>query len=281
MAPQQRWWHEAGPTTQLLHFTNFFGRHFILVMDADGVKQVLSSEDGVPRPRFVKGIDHLNKVIGKGLVTMDGADWHRHRKIIQPSFHNHLLKDALNSCIPNLVDRMIYAWREREGSEIDLASHFSAIALDIIGTVAFSHDFRSMELVEQWAKDDNYQVELEDPLVQSIYANMMPSKLKLLLIRSRLVFLERFINPESHRSMDILNRAVDDVVKRAELRHKNRNEASTEVKCLLQLLFDAEPGSRHGSLSHKELREETKTFLVAGTILHSIIYLIVVTNSPN
>lgn len=273
MAPQQRWWQEAGPTTQLIHFSNFFGRHFVLVMDVDGVKQILSSKYDAARPRFVKGIDHLANVIGKGLVTMDGAEWHRHRKIIQPSFHNHLLKDALNSCIPSLVDRMIDAWREREGTEIDLVSHFSAIALDIIGTVAFSHDFRSMELVEQWAKDDNYQVELEDPLVQSVYANMMPTKLKLLLIRSRLVFLERFINPESHRSMVIVNRAVDDVVKRAKLRHKNQDAGSTEVKCLLQLLFDAEPGSRHGSLSQTELREETKTVLVAGEILHSIIMI--------
>ena len=269
MAPQQRWLKEAGPQNQLLHYSMLLGRHFILVNDADGVKQVLSSKDGVARPRFIKGIDYLKKVIGHGLVTMDGVDWHRHRRIIQPSFNNQLLKDALNSCIPDLTDRMVAAWKERAGSEIDLVSHFSAIALDIIGTVAFSHDFRSIELVEHWAKNDNYQVELTDPLIQSLYSYMMPSKLRMLIIRLGLSELERFIKPESHKTTIIVNQAVDDVVRRAQSRYNNRDIASTEAKCLLQLLFDAEPGSRHGSLSHKELRDETKTFLVAGKMLYS------------
>lgn len=264
MAPQQRWLQEAGPQTRLLHYTVFFGRHFICVMDVDGVKQVLSHKDGVARPRFIKGLGYLGKLMGRGLVTIDGADWQRHRKIIEPSFHSQLLKEALSSCIPDYVDRMINAWKVQVGSEIDLPSHFAALSLDILGTVAFSHDFRSMDSVEQWAKDANYQVELNDPLVRSLYANMMPSKLKMLLIRSRLLSLEKIISPESHQSMVILNQAVDDVVKRARSRHDSQDETSSKAKCFLQLLFDAELGSPHGLLSHEELREETKTFLIAG-----------------
>jgi len=267
MQPQERWWKEAGPETKMLHYTGIFGKHFICVLDVDGVKQILTSNAGVPRPRFVKGLYYLKKVIGDGLVTIDGHKWHRHRRIIQPSFTNQALKEALNTCIPDLMDRMIDAWKEREGSDIDIASHFSALALDIIGKVAFSHDFRSMETVEQWAKDENCEVELKDPLINGLYSCLMPSLVRMLLINLRLSVLEKYLIPESHKTQVILNKAVESVVERAHSRYKHRKEASTKPKCLLELLFEAkdtDPASQNRSLSHKEMQEETKTFLVAG-----------------
>ena len=268
MNPQKRWLKEAGPDTRMLHYTGIFGKHFICVLDADGVKQVLTSKASVERPRFVKGLYYLKKVIGDGLVSIDGPTWHRHRRIIQPSFHNQALKEALNSCIPPLMDRMIGAWNERLGTDIDIASHFSAVTLDIIGKVAFSHDFKSMDTVEQWGKDENCEVELKDPLIHGLYASLMPSAVRMLLVNLRLTFLEKYLIPESHETQIILNKAVESVVKNAHDRYKDRGEdESTKPKCLLELLFEAidtEPGSRDRSLSLKELEEETKTFLVAG-----------------
>mmetsp|Transcript_20202 Transcript_20202/g.43907 ORF Transcript_20202/g.43907 Transcript_20202/m.43907 type:complete len:520 (-) Transcript_20202:1368-2927(-) len=268
MQPQQRWTKEAGGAeTQMLHYTGLFGKHFICVLDADGVKQILTSKAGVPRPRFVKGLYYIKKVLGDGLVTIDGTKWHRHRRIIQPSFNNHVLKEALTSCIPGLTDRLISAWKERPGSDIDLATHFSALTLDIIGKVAFSHEFNSMESVEQWAKGENSQVELKDPLINGLYSGLMPSFARMILINLRLSALEKYLLPESHKTHLLLNQAVEAVVKRAHTRYKHREEASTKPKCLLELLFDAEDtdlGSRNKTLSHKELQEETKTFLVAG-----------------
>lgn len=135
MQPQQRWWDDAGPETQLLHYTGILGRHFVMVLDADGVKQILTSSSTAERPRFPKGFIYLQHVIGSGLVTLDGADWHRHRRIIQPSFNTQLIKDVLQSCVPELVDRMMSCWKERPGGDIDIARHFSSLTLDIIGKV--------------------------------------------------------------------------------------------------------------------------------------------------
>lgn len=263
-----KWLIEAGPDTQMLHYSGIFGKHFICVLDADGVKQILTSKAGAS-PRFVKGLYYLKKVLGDGLVTIDGSKWHRHRKIIQPSFNNQVLKESLNSCIPDLMDRMIDAWKEGAGSDVDIASHFSALTLDIIGKVAFSHDFCSINGVEQWAKDETCEVELKDPLINGLYSVLMPSVARMILVNLRLSFLEKFLLPQIHKTQVLLNEAVEAVVKRAHTRYENREEASTKPKCLLDLLFEAEDtaqGSRERSLSHKELQEETKTFLVAGEI---------------
>ncbi|KAL7536433.1 hypothetical protein ACHAXR_009916 [Thalassiosira sp. AJA248-18] len=267
MKPHQRWWKEAGPEAQLLHYTGILGKHFICVLDADGVKKVLTSKAGVERPPFAKGLYYLKKVLGDGLVTIDGIKWHRHRRIIQPSFNNQFLKEALDSSIPCLMDRMIGAWKERAGADIDIASHFSAATLDIIGKVAFSHEFHSMETVEQWAKDEKCQVELKDPLINGLYSSLMPSAARMLLVNLGLSCLERYLVPESYKTQILLNEAVQSVVQKAHTRYKHEEEESTKPKCLLELLFDAEDTdatSRNRSLSHKELQEETKTFLVAG-----------------
>lgn len=265
MQPQQRWWKEAGPDTQMLHYTGLFGKSFICVLDADIVKQILTSKAGSPNPRFVKGLYYLKRVIGDGLVTIDGTKWHRHRKIIQPSFNNHVLKEALNSCIPDLTGRLITAWKERPGDDIDIAAHFSSLTLDIIGKVAFSHEFQSMASVEKWAKGEQ-KVELEDPLINGLYSGLMPSFGRMILINLRLSSLERFLMPDHNKTHMLLNQAVESVVKRAHSRYKNREEASAKPKCLLELLFDEgdNPSSHNKPLSMLEIQEETKTFLVAG-----------------
>ena len=63
--------------------------------------------------------------------------------------HTQLLEETLNVCIPDFVDRMIDAWKESVGNEINLSSHFSAILLDNIGTVPFLHDF------DRWSQWSN------------------------------------------------------------------------------------------------------------------------------
>jgi len=164
-----------------------------------------------------------------------------------------------------MMDRLIGAWKERAGSDIDIATHFSVLTLDIIGKIAFSHEFQSMDSVEQWAKHENCQVELKDPL--GLYSSLMPNVGRMLLANLRLAMLEKYLLPESYKSHMLLNQAVESVVAEAHIRYKNREDASTKPKCLLELLFDAkdtEPGSRNVPLSHKELQEETKTILIAG-----------------
>ncbi len=274
MQPQQRWWREAGPDTQMLHATGVLGKHFIFVLDADGVKQILSSKANGPRPRFLKGLEFLKKVIGDGLVTLNGDEWQRHRKIIQPLFDNQVLKEALNSCLPELMDRFVGAWKEKDGGEIDITSHFAAIALDIIGKVGFSHDFQSLNSVEQWSKGTVCQVELKDPLIQSLYTSMMPSMMKMLLANLRLGALERFLTPDSYNAQVILDREFASVVDRSYSRYILRHKTSTEPKCLLDHLFDAQKESRSSSLrpslTHKELQREMKTLIFAGMCKHII-----------
>ena len=277
MQPQQRWWKEAGTNTPMIHVTGIFGRHAIYLFDAEGVKQVLLAKANGASPRFLKGLglDFGRKIIGDGLVTINGDEWHRHRKIMQPLFDNQVLKEALYFCIPDLMDRFVGAWKVNDGREIDIASHFAALTLDIIGKVAFSQEFQAVKSVEQWSRGAIRQVGLNNPIIQSLYSSVKrPSISRLLLSSLNLGFLERFLAPDAYNTQVTLDQAFADVVDRSYYRSMHRDTGTTEPMSLLDHLVDAQTASRAGamrpSLTHKELQGEMKTLIFAGTTMSDI-----------
>jgi cytochrome P450 len=274
MAPHQRWLkelHDAGVETPLLHYTGLFGRHFIMVLDADEVKRVVTAPAQTDPPLFPKGLAYLQNVLGNGLVTLEGSQWHRHRRIIQPAFSNHFLQKSLDTIIPDLVERMSCSWRANPNVDIDISGHMSALTLDIIGKVAFSHEFLALESVEKWSKGGSCDIELNDPLIKSFYSSLTPSIIRMILVNMRLTFLEKYILRDKYNAKVILDCAVKSVVEKAQLKYKRHQKYASngvdaddgEVKCLLEEMFDA-MDSRHNTLSLQELQGETKTFLIAG-----------------
>jgi len=279
MEPQKRWWKEAGVDTPLIHWTGLFGKHFVMPLDADGVKQVLTSKQNAKQPLYMKNYAVVKRCIGDGLVTSNGSTWHRHRRIIQPAFDNKFIEKSLNAHVPMLVDTLIKSWKMKDGTDIDIPSHFSAITLDIIGKVAFSHDFQAMKSVERWASDINASVELQDPLIDALYKELMPNMFRMLLVSFNLHHFDDLIIPSTRKNRQLLNEAVAAVVKNAHSDHSQSKASGEKKKCLLELLFDAEDTEHSGrssgnpSLSYKELQAETKTFLVAGKSLKVLIIL--------
>jgi PHYB activation tagged suppressor 1 len=56
----------------------------ICIFDYEVARQILSSKSG----HFVKNDAHpiILELLGKGLVLVDGVDWVRHRRVINPAF---------------------------------------------------------------------------------------------------------------------------------------------------------------------------------------------------
>lgn len=141
------------------------------------------------------------------------------------------------------------------------------------GKVAFAHDFNSLESVEQWAKNEKNEVELNSPLVNSLYLSIMPNAPRMLMVNLGLSRLVPYFLPFVHKTDTILNQAVDSVVANVHERYKKERLANkkvsdtTEAKSIMEHLFDSkdtEEGSRNRKLTNHELRDEAKTFLTAG-----------------
>lgn len=64
----------------------------ILVNDADIAETVFTSKNCLDKATFYKPIA---KYIGDGLFSLPGVEWQRHRKLINPSFHQKVLINFL------------------------------------------------------------------------------------------------------------------------------------------------------------------------------------------
>jgi cytochrome P450 len=91
---------------------------------------------------YVKAFTYrpLRALMGNGLLTSEGEDWRRHRRLIQPLFSRR----DVGSFGPPMTDatrRMLKSWEHLpDGAEIDVAARMSALALEIVGQALFSTD---------------------------------------------------------------------------------------------------------------------------------------------
>ena len=284
--PFTRWWKEAGHDSPLLHFTIVFWRQHLLILDKEIVKTILTSPYGKEPLRFTRRTQALQDSIGNGLVTVQGLEWTRHRRILQPAFNTRFLKESMAAAVPHRVQRFIQAWKPgaENGWEIDLAPHIAALTLDIVGDVAFSHSFNALDTLEAWSKEKEKNANNKDLSLSDVGDTLLTYFSKLVglnivtvvCIVLNVAQLNWYVNPQLRAARKFLDGEVDKVV--AQARKDNTKERS-----LLHLLLharDPEIEGEMGQLSDSDLRDEVKTFMIAGhettsTWLHWGLYALV------
>jgi cytochrome P450 len=91
---------------------------------------------------YVKAFTYrpLRALIGNGLLTSEGEDWRRHRRLVQPLFARRDVR-AFGPAMTGAASRMLTDWDALpEGGEIDVAASMSALALDVVGRALFGTD---------------------------------------------------------------------------------------------------------------------------------------------
>jgi len=287
LGPAKRWWKKAGVNAPFIHYCLPYGVGSLLILDADVVKELLFANYG-ERPRFAKRLKGLIPLVGNGLVTLEGRDWQRHRRIIHPSFQPSLIRESLGDFIPKIIPRFINLWEKADGREIDVSTHISNLTLDVIGEVAFSHSFNALESIERWVNqgDDNYDMlDPVDDKVMISMAEMFQNTARRILLQ---ILNLSILDFSTARSAKTMNEAVDEVITEARRKlnsnptNSNSHDATSHKGVgtkplhgekhnrisLLQRLLDAEnSGAKkcaRKSLERHELRDEIKTFLLAG-----------------
>ncbi|KAJ7741927.1 cytochrome P450 [Mycena maculata] len=124
-----------------------FHPDIIIVTDHAAVQHIFANSDlYVKSPAFRPPIKNL---LGEGLVWAEGEDWRRQRKILGPVFSTESVKEmtsAIYECAERLETRLtnlilLDSSRLKDGTTLNIVQYISACTLDIIGTVALSHNF--------------------------------------------------------------------------------------------------------------------------------------------
>src|SRR6478609_603121 len=111
----------------------------LLVNHPDGVQRVLQANH--------RGYDRgtvqyrtLAHVTGGGLLTSDGERWLRHRRLMQPAFHQRAVAGVVEHS-NEAVARRLDAWsRTADGTVVDVDAAMMHTALEVVGGSLFSTD---------------------------------------------------------------------------------------------------------------------------------------------
>lgn len=260
-APVAPTWHTLHPLGHLGRFAKdpitLFGeahrRHGPVVRLRMLTESVLSFHDPAAVHRmlvenarnYVKdtpGYSVLRRLLGRGLVTAEGADWKRKRRIANPAFHRRCLAGFVETM--NTETASWLAGLDAPGAleqPRELHGEMTRLTLRIAGLTLFHVDLT--------AASDGVATAVRTAL--DVFNEQLITALPLF----------SWIPTPGARRMDAAIAELDRVVHEIIEQRRSNPEEKADLLGMLMGLEDEETGTR---LSDKELRDEVVTMLLAG-----------------
>lgn len=204
-----------------------------LVSHPDLIEQVLTSRN------FIKhyAVRMNRRLLGNGLLSSEGDEWLRQRRLIQPAFDRGHLNRYAETMIAYSVR---WAGRWQSGQRRDIHSDMRQLTMEIAAKTLFGAD-----------------VENEGPMVAEALINVMESFASRLFSVLRLP--ESFPTPRNLRAGKAVRR-LDQLLYGL----INRRRAEGQQDDLLSLLLQARDERDGTGMSDKQLRDEAMTLFLAG-----------------
>lgn len=185
----------------------------------------------------------LATITGKGLLTSDGEEWLRHRRMEQPAFARSRLA-SLDEVIAPAVEAMLERWqRVAPENVLDVDREMMAVTLEIVGKALFSIDLRT--------DAPRLTQAVLTALDHVIYRAQNPfAPPDWLPIPQNLSF---------RKALRQLDWAVYEIM-------ENRRRSGQRLNDLLDMLLNAcdEESNTGGGLTDGQIRDEIITLLIAG-----------------
>ena len=216
----------------------FFKQKSYLVLDPEGVKQVLHSKQ-VKYSKMARGTQMLALIGGRGLLTSEGAFWQQSRRVIQPFFSKKQFSrylDLMNDCAVDLVN----SWQvqAQNNAQINLAVDMTKFTLNILGRSLFNENF--------------------EPYTQTVYDELrtlldITEKRILSLVGPRASVKKQW-DQRFQKSLQNLEKVVNDLIEKS----KN-NPIKEPDKNFIHALLESDH-----SFSDQDLRDHIISLMIAG-----------------
>ncbi|XP_010455498.1 PREDICTED: cytochrome P450 709B3-like [Camelina sativa] len=217
----------------------------LYISDSEIAKQILSSKFGfsvipVKRPEVFL-------LFGKGLTFIDGDDWARHRRILNPAFSIDHLK-AMTKPMVDCTLRMFDEWSKQSNGEVvmklEMDKEFYRLASDIIATTAFGSSYG------EGIEFSRAQKELEDYYVTSLTKIFIPGT--------------QYLPTPTNLGLWKLDKKLKDSIKRI-IDTRLNSECKNYGDDLLGLMLKAAKSQESDrKMRNDEIIEECKNFYYSG-----------------
>ncbi|CAN0909010.1 Cytochrome P450 CYP72A616 [Linum grandiflorum] len=214
----------------------------VVVMDPDMIQEVVSNKHG----HFGKPpLNPLILILARGLTVLEGDEWARHRKIINPAFHLEKLKGMLPgfalSC-SNMIEQWTQMVDPQGCCELDVWPQLQKLSMDVISRAAFGSSY------EQGKKIFHLQKELILLVMEAMQSFYIPGF--------------RFVPTKKNLRRKALDKEITSLLRGVIEKKQNAIAAAggdeTKTDDLLGILLQS------NGLTIEEVIEECKVFYVAG-----------------
>jgi len=212
----------------------------LFINSPDTIKHILQDQHRLYNKNTMQ-YNLLSGITGKGLLTADGEDWLRHRRLQQPAFARPRLMSMDQIATP-AMERMLNRWEQAadSGEPLNIDNEMMRLALEIVGKALLSID-----LSDQASRLVEAVVTVLDGIVHKA---QNPGPLSGLML-----------TPGSMRfrsALSTLELTIYDMI-------AARRESGDPGDDLLGMLLRARD-EQGNPMSDKQIRDEVMTILVAG-----------------
>ncbi|KAK8527553.1 hypothetical protein V6N12_054759 [Hibiscus sabdariffa] len=223
----------------------------VTVMEPDKIREIFTKFADFQKMHN----NPLVKLIVSGIAGLEGDRWSKHRKIINPAFHQDKLKNMLPAFYQSCTD-MISKWEKMVStdsfSEIDAWPYLVDMTRDVISRAAFGSSFEQGRRIFNLL--DN-QIDLAIKVLQSVYIpgwRFLPTK----------------TNRELKLTYNDIKDSLREMIKRREKAIKEGEESNED---LLDILvesnireIEANADRKNMGMSIDDVIEECKLFYSSG-----------------
>ncbi|KAK9003512.1 hypothetical protein V6N11_061071 [Hibiscus sabdariffa] len=131
---------------------NRYGRNYLcwngpraelVISEPELVKETLKNTEAFSKGKISV---YFDKLLGNGLVTIEGEKWVKHRKLANFVFHGESLKNMTPAVIAG-VETMLEKWKGQEGKEIEVFGEFRLLTSEVISRTAFGSNYLEGEKI--------------------------------------------------------------------------------------------------------------------------------------
>ncbi len=220
-------------------------RNFYVLNHPDFIKHVLVSN--AKNYTRKKSYQFLEEMLGQGLLTTEGEEWRRKRRIAQPAFYKDQLERLLHQMEVS-INKFTDNWENRAPARIDLDTEMNHLALSILSSSIIQADLEhQIPLVKKHLLDA--LTHLSNKRFRAIkWLNYLPGKTK----------------SDGEKGIQALKSIVSEII----ASRRKSTEEHTDLLSMFMSSTDEETGEK---LSDQELLDEVMTMFVAGHDTTSVV----------
>lgn len=258
--PHEKWISEYGTT---VGYAGLLNKPRLMTVDVRALSYILKHSETYQKPEPLRY--HLSKILGAGLLLVEGEKHKQQRRIMNPAFtpaHLRSLAPIFLQKSMELRDVWSRLCSSKQSTRVDALEWVSCATLDIMGLAGFGYHFNSMT-----SSSDELNLAFQTIFRGALKPTIM-AMLQSFVPPLRIIKMQR--DKKFADARTVMKRIGAALVRERKLAlskgvaEDGTKDGQEPGKDLLSLLVKANMADQGSSMSDEDVQDQIATFIVAG-----------------